>query len=232
MLDRALDRLREPTTVSERLDVLRTLVEYWHGPIQPTDGWPAEELSVLRLPYPLKWWYGWAGRCRDIMSGQNFLPAPKDPTHPYWELQSEDDKLLFYLENQAVYRWATLFEGDDPPVFGRYETRDPWQPERITLSEHLIRACMFEAAGCHSPYGAAAACLEDATLAAIARVITPVALAPWRWGDTQFYSKNGAIMYAMPNGNGMHSVWIGAKTEAPLQFLKQYIDDTWEYTAV
>ncbi len=27
-------------------------------------------------------------------------------------------------------------------------------------------------------------------------------------------------------------VWIGAKTEHPLRFLKPFIDDDWEYVAV
>src|SRR6202034_116352 len=37
-LDSALDRLRQPTTVQDRLDVLRQLVNFWHGPIRPEDG--------------------------------------------------------------------------------------------------------------------------------------------------------------------------------------------------
>ena len=43
-------------------------------------------------------------------------------------------------------------------------------------------------------------------------------------------------MYTMPNGsfNGKHGywVWIGAKTEYPLRFLKAYIDENWEHVAV
>jgi hypothetical protein len=135
-VDRALDRLRGPTAVEDRLDVLRELVEYWHGPIRPSDGFAEAELASSKLPSTLKWWYGWAGRRKEIMSGQNFLLAPTDPVHPYWQLKTEDDRLLFYLANQGVYRWATLPEGDDPPVFGRYEASDPWEPEGVTLSEH------------------------------------------------------------------------------------------------
>ena len=65
------------------------------------------------------------------------------------------------------------------------------------------------------------------------QVITPIAISPWRWlGPTRFYAKDGAFMYAMSNGTDVYSVWIGAKTEGPLQFLKPHLDDRWEYTAV
>jgi len=44
-------------------------------------------------------------------------------------------------------------------------------------------------------------------------------------------------MYACPNGEDAKgvsgfSVWIGAKTEHPLQFLKPYLDESWEYVAL
>ena len=43
-------------------------------------------------------------------------------------------------------------------------------------------------------------------------------------------------MYTMPNceikGKQGYSVWIGAKTEHPLRFLKPFIDKGWEYVAV
>lgn len=60
---------------------------------------------------------------------------------------------------------------------------------------------------------------------------------PWSWGGSvQFYAKGGAFMYTMPNGGFKgkpgYSVWIGAKTEHPLLFLKPYIDKDWEYVAV
>jgi hypothetical protein len=167
------------------------------------------------------------------MTGQNILLSPRDDDHKYRELKDEDGRLLFYLENQAVYRWGTLAHGEDPPVFGRYEIKDPWEPEGITLSQHLILACMFEAIMCHSQYGAAAACLGKDKLTKIEQVITPIAIGPWRWsGPTQFYARTGAFMYAMSNGTDLYSVWIGAKTDMPLQFLKPYLDDAWEFTAV
>jgi len=229
-VDAALGRLRGSTTVQERLEILRRVVEYWHGPIRPEDGIPEKELAGLDIPRPLRWWYQTAGRRPEIMSGQNFLKVPRD-------LSILDGKLLFYVENQECYLWGTDPAGDDPPVFGYSKPPDPWEPEGIRLSEHLILACLFEAIMLHSPYGASTSWLGESVLNAITEHVPPIAIGPWRWcGSTRFYAGNGAFMYTMDygelSGERGYSVWIGAKTEHPLQFLKPFIDERWEYSVV
>jgi hypothetical protein len=52
LTDQALDRLRGPTTVQERLGVLQELVQFWHGPIGPGDGMDDAELAGIREPLP------------------------------------------------------------------------------------------------------------------------------------------------------------------------------------
>jgi hypothetical protein len=229
-IDAARNRLRNQVNVEERLWVLQQLVEYWHGSIHPEDGFSEQELEGLTIPYPLQRWYLWAGRRKNIMSGQNFLLDPD-------KLRTRDGLLEFYVENQYCYQWGTLFEGDDPPVFGREDTIKPWEPEGVTLSEHLILACLLEAIMSHSPYGAAASWLERSALDRIIEHIPPIPVGSWRWaGSTRFYAKGGAFMYTMSNdeidGRQGYSVWIGAKTDHPLRFLKLFIDKDWEYVAV
>ena len=143
------------------------------------------------------------------MSGQNFLLAPD-------QLRIKDGLLEFYVENQYCYQWGTHIGGDDPPVFGRSETTNPWEQEGIALSEHLILACVFEAIMCHSPYGASASWLEQSVLDKIIEHIPPISINPWRWGGSaRFYAKGGAFMYTMPNGEinseQGYSVWIGPR---------------------
>jgi hypothetical protein len=77
-LDQALDRLRRPTTVHDHLIILRRLVEFWHGPIRPEDGMTDAEMTSQPLPLPLHWWYRFAGKRSEIMSGQNILFVPRD----------------------------------------------------------------------------------------------------------------------------------------------------------
>jgi hypothetical protein len=229
-IDTALEHLRHPTGVEDRLQVLRRLVEYWHGAIIPEDGIPDADLAGPNLPYPLRWWYRWAGQRTNVMCGQNFLLDPD-------KLKLRDGVLEFYVENQYCYQWGTLPEGMDPPVFGRESPSDPWEPEGVTLSEHLILACLFEAIMCHSPYGASTAWLGGDLLNRIIEYTPPIAVNPWRWGGpTKFYARSGAFMFVMGEfdiqGERGYSPWIGSKTEHPLQFLKPMIDKSWEYVAV
>ena len=234
-VDRALDRLRSPTTVEDRLGVLQQLVDYWHGPIEPDDGMSDAELAGLSLPLPLRWWYRWAGRRTEVMSGQNLLFQPRQEPPSYRQLAVENGHLRFYIENQGVYEWSTLPHGDDPPVFGRHNCRGPWEQENVTLSEHLILACLFEALISHAKYGASSAWLEEQKFAEIVKRIPPVAIGPWRWMETRFFAARGAFMSATEHefdGTKGYAVWIGAKTEQPIQFLKPYLDDDWEYIAV
>ena len=162
------------------------------------------------------------------MSGQNFLLEPQ-------QLQVESDRLLFYTENQGVFDWSTLPSGEDPPVFGRYSGEDGWQAEGMSLSEHLILACLSEAiAGAR--YGALAAWVDDKAVAEIAEAVPPIAIGPWRWVDSRFHAEGGVFMIVCPNGAKQgqpgSSLWIGAKSEQPLQFLKPYLDDGhWEHVA-
>src|SRR5262249_12896422 len=174
-LDHALDRLRQPTSVHDRLAILQNLIEFWHGPIRPEDGMTDAEMTSLPLPLPLRWWYRFAGKRAEIMSGQNILFVPRDFQNRHRMLQIVNDRLLFYVENQGVYQWSTLQHGDDSPVFGRFEGRGRWAKEQVTLSEHLILMCLFEAVMCHANYGASAAWLDEDQLGAMVAEGPPIA---------------------------------------------------------
>jgi hypothetical protein len=235
-LDQALDRLRQPTTVHDRLAILQQLVEFWHGPILPQDGMSDAEMTSLPLPLPLRFWYRWAGRRAEIMSGQNILFVPRDFQNKYRMLRVTNGRLFFYVENQGVYQWSTLRQGDDPPVFGRYEGRGRWANEGVTLSEHLILMCLFEAVMCHAKYEASVGWLEEQQLHPIVRHIPQLAIGPWRWTDTTFFGRGGAFMctarYPIRDGTNGYSVWIGAKTSEPLQFLKPLVNEKWEHVSL
>jgi len=173
----------------------------------------------------LRWWYRWAGKRDEILSGQNFLREPR-------EIDIRDGFLRFYDENQGVYEWATLLHGEDPPVVGRLDDCDSWTAENLRLSEHLILACLFEAIFCHAKYSASVAWLAERKLAEIIKTIPPIAIGAWGWFDSKFFARRGAFMCAGVNdvvdGEKHYSVWIGAKTRKPLQFLKSHVDESWE----
>jgi hypothetical protein len=235
-VDRALDRLRRPTAVEDRLDILQQIVNFWHGPIRPEDGMSDAEMTSLPIPAPLRFWYRWAGKRAEIMTGQNTLFVPRDFQNKNRMLQVVNGRLLFYVEDQGVYQWATLQHGDDPAVFGRHEAKGRWANEGMTLSEHLILMCLFEAVMSYAGYGASASWLDEDQLAAIVADIPPVAIRPWRWGNTRFFAGRGAFVCVADNPAAetkkWYSVHVAAKTEQPLQFLKPLLDKRWEYVAI
>lgn len=232
ILDQSLHCLDPRATAEQRLAVLQQVVEYWHGPLRPDDGFSEQDLKNIPIPTPLHRWFRLGGRRTSILSGQNKLFGPS-------ELELDPDgRILFYVENQGVYIWSTTVEGDDPQVWGRFNEADAsWTEEGMTLSEFLIGACLFQAVMA-APFGATAAWANQKTLDRIASFISQLPLVPWRWPafPSRFYVRNGSFMFAGPNnenqGNNAFSIFVGAKTAQPLAFLKQIVDEGWEYTAL
>jgi hypothetical protein len=231
-LDESLNALDSHSSVEYRLSVLRQFAELWHGPIRPGDGYAEDELQGRPIPHPLRRWFRLAGHRRGVFSGQNALLAPEELT------VDSDGRVIFYVENQGVYVWSTMLEGDDPPVLGRFDDPEtPWTEEGVTLSEFLIGACLFQAT-MSARFGAAASWADQTTLDQVATHLTPLPLVPWRWpaSPARFYARKGAFMFACPNngnqGNEAVSIWIGSKTAEPLAFLKTIVDKRWEYVAI
>jgi len=58
--------------------------------------------------------------------------------------------------------------------------------------------------------------------------------APWRWMDgTGFFAGEGVFIHATGRNDRKGGyVWIGPKTERPLQFLRPYVGDDWDYVAI
>lgn len=231
-LDEAFSQLGPHSATEDRLNVLRQVAEFWHGPIGFDDGFTEGELRGKPIPQPLRWWFRLAGHRTSIMSGQNDLLCSD-------KLAIDDDGwLVFYVEAQGVYLWATLPEGDDPLVFGRFnEPENPWTEEGMTLSEFLLGACVFEAI-MNAPFGAWASWVEQSTLDTLVVELPALPLIPWRWPayPCRFFARHGVAMLACPNddsqGNKAFTIKVGAKTAEPLAFLRDIVDGDWEYVVL
>ena len=226
-IDSLLMKLGTDTSFDERFQILMNVVEYWHGAIQPNHGFQSHELERFEMPMAFRRWFTWAGRCETIMSGQNWFLHPSQ-----WI--KKDGLILFQHENQGVFVWATTGEGEDPFVFGRHEDSDPWQPQNIRVSEHLILNCLFEAVMCHAQFGANCAWLDEPKVEWLRHRIPRIPLDGWTWGGkTEFFAGEERFMVTMTNGApDVYSVWLGAKSQPPLQSIKEIIDDSWEYVAL
>jgi hypothetical protein len=150
---------------------LERFLERWYGP--PT--LPAPPLST-GLPNALARWYQLAGSYGRPLVHQNQLLEPA-------EFQRENEKVVFYVENQGVWLWAfdeteTVM---DPGVFDREaEPGRQWQSTFESLHECLIHVAVFEAI-LGTDIGASNFGCTRSELDLILRPLARVGLPAWRW---------------------------------------------------
>ena len=123
--------------------------------------------------------------------------------------------------------WGTPPEGDDPQVFVRETVpRTPWRPEALTVTELMI-SNILENAIIAAPYGANAHNLQAETIASITETMSPLAIPDKDGEHTTYYVKDGVYVLS-----GSGSIYIGAMSEHPLQYLKPYMDQSkWQHVA-
>jgi hypothetical protein len=152
-----------------------------------------------------------------------------DPT----ELRLEDGQFLFYVENQAVYLWATEPAAADPPVWGRENVpHASWEKEGEPLSRFLVQLAAFEVvmgADAH----ASAAWLDPESLSHVTADLVELPFAPWRWPDypTRFFGRDDVLAVVTPNRTPESdhvSINFGAKSPDALLFLEAHVNDAWE----
>ncbi len=148
---------------TKRLDALESFIEHWVGPRQPEYGASSAALDHLQLPTPLRRLYAFCfnwpreGALRNgipLLSCQNRMLRLETTNEPQQEVPPT--LLCFAISHQGVTQWATLFEGDDPPVYGldydngdRYVSPDGVEHKRwgrITdsLTDFLISYVVYD----------------------------------------------------------------------------------------
>jgi hypothetical protein len=212
-------------TPEARFELLRALVEAWYGPVSKADGIPEERLARLDLPEPLRRWYALGGARHGLVDGQNVLLGPR-------EVRRDGPLAVFYGENQWVAEWAWRGDAADPEVWCNCDG-EGWKQDGCTLSEFLILAFLFEAAA-QAPYGGSISTASPQLFEAVTQQMSPL-VPRWRhWppeGGTTFYARNGALALVAGPPDGP-SIFFGARTEHPLAFLKNFVDESWEVAAL
>jgi len=107
-------------------------------------------------------------------------------------------KLMFYVENQGVCRWATE-EGDDPPVWIAWDWSDAvasWQPEAARLSEFVLQLAILEAA--FSSDHCRIEMLDRDDGIELERSLIELPLPPWSWPVTpsRFFANERVIAFS------------------------------------
>ncbi|MZD09702.1 hypothetical protein GTW43_32165 [Streptomyces sp. SID5785] len=149
----------------------RFLTRWYGDPDRPISA----NLGAAKMPLPLRAWHEIASQWSTPVTTLNH---PLDPS----ELEIEDGKLVFWVENQGCWTWSTNINGDDPIVFDRQPGSDhePWAPTGETLSEFLLHATVFEAI-VGAPCQMYVENITEEVLSRIASEVSPLPLPHWRW---------------------------------------------------
>jgi hypothetical protein len=203
-------------------ETLGTLLIDWFGPRRPSYGIPQTDMKDVLLPSQLRAFYSLAGRWPGLFK-QNRLLIPA-------QLRAEGDRLVFYVENQGVYLWATLPDGKDPPVWIQENAPGmPWEIEDGSLSYFLLQAVLFEAA-IGAAEGARAVGLEMEFVRRVMEPLAHIELPPWHWPayPTSFYAAESLIAVTNPDPPGSDIV-IGARRPEPIQYLDAIVNKDWPW---
>ena len=133
------DRRDDPASL---LTSLERMTRTWFWTAGEAYGIDEQKLAATRLPTPLRWLYGFAGEWRSDNNWESLF-AFQDVLLPFECLSLEHGKLVFVVENQAVWRAGTLPDGDDPPVWIQVPD-EPWQKLCDSLTHFLLTFCLHE----------------------------------------------------------------------------------------
>lgn len=198
----------------------------WYG--APARG-RVETRATSEGPYPSP-----LRRLHELVAGrpaaivQNQLLAPP---------RLHNDRLVFYVENQGVYEWATeASAGNDARVWGREPDETEWTEEEPTLSAFIIELLVFEAIMA-STHGASVAWLPAERISDALDALEPFPFGSWRWPDypTRFYAgSDRQLAVVMPNRVPSDprddvSVLIAAQDSPALAYLDSIVDESWDH---
>ncbi|MEU4420422.1 hypothetical protein AB0F81_07320 [Actinoplanes sp. NPDC024001] len=118
-------------------DSLTDFLTRWYGPPQrePVIGSPAGAL----VPAELVEWHRAVSAWEDPVTFQDY-PLP------FEELSPEDDqKMIFWVENQGGYVWAVDLATGKHEVFVGDPVRRDWETTGLSLGDFLVQATLTEA---------------------------------------------------------------------------------------
>ena len=141
------------TSTDARLTGLEQFLEFWLGPRHPEYGEPADSLSKIELPDPLRRFYAFAGRwppafppyCMNRFGKQDrFLPLEPGP---HGSVRRSGAYIVFLAENEGGWAAATLPSGNDPDVWVSEDDSTPvatWRRLTNPLSHFLVTFVLQE----------------------------------------------------------------------------------------
>jgi len=210
--EEAIAALGESSGPAERRAALETFIGRWYGKKAPK---AAGRRGAAPGPALLRWMDKVADAIPECFR-HNELVSPE-------ERETEDGRVVFLVENQAVCLWATEPAGEDPRVWYRNNDEgEPWIEEAERLSGFLVQAVLFEAI-LGSRFGASATGIAPDLREAILARADPLGLKSWNRGGARFLARRGALVMLMEH-EGQCDVWLAAATPRALSPFEDLVD--------
>jgi len=151
---------------------------------------------------------------------QNHLPT---------SLTRDQDKVVFYVENQGVWLWGFEPGAADPAVWDRENQPDrAWQPTGESLSTFLLHAAVFEAI-LGAAVGAVAIDMNRDQMDQALGPMRPAPLPAWRWPgpETRIYCNDKLLAFAGVNAKpgspvgpeSRYEIYVAANDAEDLAYL-------------
>lgn len=203
-------------------------------PLASRDGVPESEIIAAearlgsRLPTVLREFYALVGRRKDINAVHNRLVSLK-------ELEVDQERLVFYEENQAVVLWGvSLLNPDDadPAVFMAENQRDlEWESDHDHLSEFLHAMLFFQAVNGGMTYGGiGTATSENLETISDGWEVVDLGGDSALWGN-RVRMRDGQVLFVVGNDPNPQ-VFGGGRTRDDFLAVERAFGVSWDYSTL
>lgn len=224
--EEAIAALGTTSRTADRVAAMRVFLERWHGAVAaavPED----EDAGHAAIPGPLRVLH--AHTAHRPLCAQNRLVSSEELAQGGRSRAHDDTSMLvFYVENQGVFRWAVDTNvGVDPPVWVQANDHGPaapWRPEADSLSAFLLGLLVIEGTF-GAPFGASQDGLDRRGMARLTKRMRPLPLPSWSTTGTRVFGGGGVIGFSQPGGDGSEDVWLGARDRQALEPFERLVED-------
>lgn len=219
--------------VDSDLSFYREIAQKFYPPFTPADGIGIDEIERaeqslgFRLPKVLREFYLLAGNHEKINDSHNRL---------LWVeyVESEDNKLIFYQENQGVCEWAidlSDIEKDDPPVWIGQSVAEQdaleWHPDAPNLSYFLLMMLCWQSISGGLDFTGLADNIEKSAVQKVKDNFELLDDGKYNTGF-QVFINQGQIVCLSTSQNETN-IYAGASNEQKFHEIEELLKIKWDY---
>lgn len=212
------------------------LVAQLYQPLSSGDGVSDDEVTSaeqrlgLRLPRLLREFYLLAGKRTDLNHASCQLVHPT-------ALQIEEEKLVFYVENQAVCVWgvrAEDLEVDDPPVVRgdsvAWSAQWEWEPQFERFSSFLLMMLCWQGVRGGMTHTAVVSGIDAQVEETIGERWRALDIDAGEWG-IRAYIGDGQLL-CLVGTKPRVDLYVGARSEKELAEIEELLHVAWGYSSL